>query len=361
MPLELFEAGTIVHLAAAEGEKIAVGALLAVIATAGENVDQVKQSFAGGKTPAAPVAKPAAVERPAPVAVAPPAPAAVSRGRVRISPLARRVAKDRGISIDQLRGTGPGGRIIRSDLANVAAGPALAPLVADGQTRVRELSKLRQTIAKRLQLAKQNIPHFYETIDIDVEELSRLRSRLNEKLAAEGIKLSLGDLIAKGVAVALHSHPGLNATFDGQTITEYADVNLGMAVALEGGLIVPVLRGINHLSVRDIRVRSADLIERARKQRLRQEELTGATFTVSNLGAFGVRDFVAIINPPEVAILAIGTAAKRPTVDATGGIAARTMMSVTLSADHRAVDGAAAAQFLQTFRDVLQSPQALAL
>jgi pyruvate dehydrogenase E2 component (dihydrolipoamide acetyltransferase) len=188
-----------------------------------------------------------------------------------------------------------------------------------------------------------------------VEELTKLRARLNEQLKPLNIKLSIGDLVAKAVATALTEHPALNAHFNGSEITRFGDVNLGIAVALPDGLIVPVLRGVNYMGFREIRVRSADLVERARAQRLKQEELGGATFTVSNLGMFGVREFSAIINPPEVGILAVGGAEKRAVVRE-DQIVARMMITLTLSADHRAVDGATAAEFLTTLRQLLEEP-----
>jgi pyruvate dehydrogenase E2 component (dihydrolipoamide acetyltransferase) len=216
---------------------------------------------------------------------------------------------------------------------------------------------MRQVIAQRLQASKQNIPHFYESVDVDMEELNALRERLNASLEKEKIRLSIGDLIAKGVAVALLKHPNVNAHYDEKNaqIIRHGDVNLGMAVALPEGLIVPVLRGINQMGFKEIRQRSADIIDRARGQKLKQDELTGATFTVSNLGSFGVKEFSAIINPPEVGILAIGGAEKRAVVRE-GQIVARSTMTVTLSADHRAVDGAAAADFLRSLKGLLEEP-----
>jgi pyruvate dehydrogenase E2 component (dihydrolipoamide acetyltransferase) len=297
--------------------------------------------------------------------------------RLKASPLARRIAADKGIDLAQVEGSGPNGRIVRADVLAftpkpaarpaaqpqreeskslaVSAVPVLASRMQTGGKEVIPLTKMRGVIANRLQQSKQNIPHFYETIDIDVEDLSRLRERLNKQLEREKVRLSLGDLVAKGIAQTLVENPALNATFNGTEITRYADVNLGMAVALPDGLIVPVLRGINHMGFREIRLRSADLIERARTQRLKQDEMTGATFTVSNLGGMGVREFSAIVNPPEVGILAVGAAEKRAVVKG-DQIVARTMMTVTLSADHRAVDGAVAAAFLGTLRQLLEEP-----
>ena len=231
----------------------------------------------------------------------------------------------------------------------------LATRAPAGQKEVVPLTKMRLVIAQRLQQSKQNIPHFYETIDIDVEELTKLRERVNKSLEKSGVRLSVGDFVAKAVATALTQHRLLNAHFNGSEVTQFADVNLGMAVALPNGLIVPVLRSINQMGLDEIRVRSADLVDRARAQKLKQDEMTGATFTVSNLGTYGVREFSAIINPPEVGILAIGGAEKRPVVR-NDQIVARMMMTVTLSADHRAVDGAAAAEFLRTLRALLEEP-----
>lgn len=301
--------------------------------------------------------------------------------RVVASPLAKRMAADLGVDLTKVQGTGPNGRIVQKDIEDAAAAtkqagvkpvgaggqperkpapvpaPAMtfAPKVLSGQNQVVPLTKMRITIAQRLQASKQGLPHFYETVDIDCENVLALRGRLNTAMEKEGVRLSLADFIAKALVSALRQHPVVNATFDGKQVTMHGDVNLGMAVALPAGLIVPVLRGVDQMGLKEIRVRTADLIDRARQQRLKQEEMTGATFTISNLGNYGVREFTAIINPPEVAILAIGAAEKRPVCKG-DQIVARTMMSVTLSSDHRVVDGAAAAEFLRTFRTVMEEP-----
>ena len=296
-------------------------------------------------------------------------------GRVRVSPLARRLAAEKNIDLAQIRGSGPGGRIIQRDVVNFTPGarvderaasiplpatkpapvPVLATRSSSGHKEVIPLTKIREVIARRLQQSKQNIPHFYETVDVDVEELTKLRERMNKALEKTGVRLSVGDFVAKAVASALLQHRIVNAHFNGNEITTYPDVHLGMAVALPNGLIVPVLRNINQMGLAEIRVRSADLVDRARAQKLKQEELTGATFTVSNLGTYGVREFSAIINPPEVGILAIGGAEKRPVVR-NDQLVVRTMMTLTLSADHRVVDGAAAAEFLRTLKALLEEP-----
>ena len=413
MEMEAFDSGTLAVILVKAGEKAAVGAAIAALATAKESVDDVKKKYAGGGgAGATQTAKPQAAasaggasstlvaqsssrtatlegantaelkepddctghqaSREAATAV-PPLPGNGNGGngenRLRVSPLARRIAEDRGVDLHQVAGTGPGGRIVQKDVLSAAekgtpksaapipATSSLAPRVATGQTEKIQLTKMRTAIATALQRSKQNVPHFYETMDIDVEEISTLRERLNHRLEKEKIRLSLGDFVTQAVAAALKRHPILNATFDSakNEITRYGDVNLGVAVALPDGLIVPVLKGVDQMGLKEIRQRSVDLVERARGQRLKGEEMKGATFTVSNLGAFGVREFMAIVNPPEVGILAVGGAEKRPVVR-DGEIVARTIMTVTLSADHRVVDGAAAAEFLRTLKGLLEEP-----
>jgi pyruvate dehydrogenase E2 component (dihydrolipoamide acetyltransferase) len=293
--------------------------------------------------------------------------------RIFASPLARRIAADKGVDLSQLSGmgSGPGGRIVQRDVLEFSdrgAGPAaqkqptptganLPQRVASGQKQVLPMTKMRAAIAAALQRSKQQIPHFYETIDVDVEALSELRARLNERLKAENVRLSLADFINKAICAALLAHPAVNATFDEKKneITRHGDVNLGIAVAIPDGLIVPVLRSADQMGLKELRQRSAELIERARSQRLKQDEGGGGTFTVSSLGTYGVREFSAIINPPQVAILAVGAAEKRAVVRG-DAVVARTTMSLTLSADHRAVDGATAAEFLQTLKALLEEP-----
>jgi pyruvate dehydrogenase E2 component (dihydrolipoamide acetyltransferase) len=444
MPFEASESGTLAHIAVKEGEKVPVGALIAVIATAKENAADVKKGAGGGKkaapAPGAPApsqnagqarggAEPAragskaasAQQAPASGQVPPPArdsgsvatlegasmgevhePDEVGHGatreaatavpalpgahgghgdgngdgngkRIFASPLARRVAADKGVDLGQLSGmgSGPGGRIVQRDVLEFAGRPAApsgpklptpaatsAPQrVATGEKQVIPMTKMRGAIAAALQRSKQQIPHFYETVDVDVEALSDLRAKLNDRLKAENVRLSLADFINKAICAALVAHPAVNATFDEKKneITRHGDVNLGIAVAIPDGLIVPVLRNANQMGLKELRQRSAELIERARAQRLKQDEGGGGTFTVSSLGTFGIREFSAIINPPQVAILAVGAAEKRAVVRG-DAVVPRTMMTLTLSADHRVVDGATAAEFLQTLKAMLEEP-----
>ncbi len=414
------EPGTVAAILVKEGQKVPVGGTLAVIAVEGEDPAEVKKGAGGASakaegSKAEPKAqkkaqaeqedpkpstatataerpsasgngqtrKPANVDYGGPRQVEMEMPAADGNGhgggdgRVKASPLARRIAQQKGIDLEQVKGTGPGGRIVQGDVlkfdpsrAPAKAGPAadkgtaapkrsapaLPPRVATGKSEVVELTKMRQAIAKRLQQSKQTIPHFYETVDIELDAVERLRARLNETLEAEGIRVSLGDLIAKAVASTLKAYPVLNSTYDGERLIRHGDVHLGMAVALDNGLIVPVLRNIDQMGIREIRLRSKDLVDRARAQKLKQDEMSGATFSVSNLGGFGVREFSAIINPPEVGILAIGAGQKRAVVAEDGSIVARTIMSVTLSADHRVVDGADSARWLAILKQMLEEP-----
>lgn len=444
MEMEAFEDGTLAKITAEEGSKVAVGAVIAILATGKESPADIRKpaannaglpASAGSSTKSATTSKAAEataaganLQASATVVTLPPQGsesqgtskptvasieqaarsevhehASVGHGATRVpahaippihgsnghrviaSPLARRIAEDKGIDLKGIQGSGPYGRIVQKDVLAVAssgvavkahepakpqatgvpasagsASPAAAPLPAkilSGEKQAIPLTKIRQVIGNRLQASKQNLPHFYTTVDIDVEELSALRERINTQLEKEKVRLSIGDLIAKGVAGALLKHAGVNAHYDEKNaqIIRYGDVNLGMAVALPEGLIVPVLRGVNAMGFKEIRQRSADLIDRARAQKLKQDEMTGATFTVSNLGTFGVKEFSAIINPPEVGILAVSAAEKRAVVR-DGQIVARSIMTVTLSADHRAIDGAVAADFLRTLKGLLEEP-----
>ncbi|MGD1277937.1 MAG: dihydrolipoamide acetyltransferase family protein [Tepidisphaeraceae bacterium] len=381
MEMESFESGTLAAILVPEGQKVAVGSVMAVVATGKDDPAEVKQQAAAAGPRRARSGPPATLEAASTgeiheadyvghVAVAtgqqpagpplPKLPENVARGvRVRISPLARRMAAEKNIDPRTLLGSGPGGRVVVQDvlaLTDTAAARSVPlPHPGSGQTQTVPVTKMRAAIGKALQSSKQRIPHFYETVEADVEELSAMRLRMNQMLEPQNIHLSLADFVVKALAMTLLAHPALNATFNGIEVTRYGDVHLGIAVAVPDGLIVPVLRNIHLMGLKEIRQRSVDLAERARAQKLRQEEMSGATFTVTNLGRYGVKEFSAIINPPEVGILAVGAAEKRPAVR-NGQLVARTMMSLTLSADHRVVDGAMAAEFLRTLKQFLEEP-----
>lgn len=404
MEMESFEAGTIAVIVAKEGDKVGVGNAIAVLATGKESIEDVKKSVGTGAKKAASPAKSTDEETAkgdhkasateaalagssksgggatATANVAADAPAAHgsgngSGGRIFASPLARRIAADKGVDLATVTGSGPGGRIVQADVLAAAekgpAAPAAAPAaskstapavdlpqkIATGEKQIVPLTKMRQTIATRLQHSKQVIPHFYASVDIDCEALVALREKLNKQLEPQKIRLSISDFVNKAIAVALQQHPAVNAHFDEKNhqVIRFGDVHLGIAVSLPDGLIVPVLKSIDQMGLKEIRQRSVDLAERARAGKLKGNEMTGGTFTVSTLGAYGVREFSAIINPPEVGILAVGAMEKRPAVVG-DQVVPRTMMTVTLSVDHRAIDGANAAEFVRTLKHLIEEP-----
>ena len=390
MPVETFDEGTVARIDVNEGVDIPLGTRILVLAKKGEDPKQVAESVGGAGAAASD--KPAAASTPAPAtpaaaesspAPAAAAPATVSSGRVKSSPLARKVAESAGIDIAAVSGTGPSGRIVRADVeAYVASGPKSAPAGASaakaaapkpkvfvplGEDQNIPLDRMRQAIARGMVAAKTQAPEIHVTVDIRMDEVVRVRERLNKTLASEGIKLSVGDFVTKAVAMSLRRNPAVNATFNGDNanlaqafVTRHAAVNVGIAVALEGGLIVPVLRNADMYGLRDIRIESEKLYEAARSGRLTADQMSGGTFTISNLGMFGVKQFDAILAIPQVAILAVSAAEKRPIVVG-DQIAVGTMMSVTLTADHRAVDGASAAEFLRSLKSFLEEPTAMLL
>jgi pyruvate dehydrogenase E2 component (dihydrolipoamide acetyltransferase) len=395
MPMEAFDEGTVARLDVQEGDEIALGQRVLVLAQKGEDPKAVAEALGGAAAPAAaPKAPPTAApvppesiatdsngqERPRCEAPAVAEPAAVG-GRVKSSPLARKIAATNQIDLRQVQPSGPGGRVIRRDVeaflqqrpkepppAPPAARPT-APAKPLAKPERLPLSRMGLAIAKGMVESKRSAPDIHVTVDIRVDELVKIRERLNQRLAAEQIKLSLSDFVTKAVALALRRHPALNATFEGTNdnlaqaaIVRHAEVNLGIAVALPDGLIVPVLRNADTLGLREIRVQSEALFQAARQTppKLTSDQMIGATFTISNLGMYGVRQFDAVINLPQVAILAVAAAEKRPIV-VNDELTIGTMMTVTISADHRAVNGAEAAEFLRTLKGLLEEPASMLL
>ncbi|MEE9577343.1 MAG: dihydrolipoamide acetyltransferase family protein, partial [Gemmatimonadota bacterium] len=317
----------------------------------------------------------------------PPVAPAARDGRVKASPVARKMAAELGIELGTIPGSGPGGRIIKQDVEAAAAGagvpapgaPAAGAAVAGvaagtpwaagivslpalGEGRLRderiEASQMRKAIARRLAESIGPVPHFFLTTEIDMERALDLRAELNAGL--DGFKIGVTDILLKTAAEALVRHPEVNASWEGDAIHHHGRVDLGIAVALEGGLITPVLRDADRKGLRQIAEETADLIERARARKLMPEEYQGATFSISNLGMFDIEEFTAIINPPEAAILAIGKTREKPVVEE-GEVRVRRRMRVTMSCDHRVVDGATGARFLATFKGMLENPLALVL
>jgi pyruvate dehydrogenase E2 component (dihydrolipoamide acetyltransferase) len=353
--------GVLRGIRVAENAVVPVNTPLAYILQEGESLP------AEGDGKASEPTKPAAAPQPAPTTPAAPQPApANGEERVLASPLARKIAAEHGIDLRQVRGTGPKGRIVERDVlaylesrqVTVAPTPAPTPApavaAAPAEARVETLNRLRQITAQRTTEAHQTIPHFYLTMEIDMEEALALRQRLNQ--LDESLRISINDLIVKACAVAIEQHPIVNASYQNGQIVYPNGIHIGIAVAVEQGLLVAVLKHCEGKSLRRIAQESQTLIQKAREGKLLPDEMTGNTFTVSNLGMFGIEQFTAIINPPASAILAVGATRRVPVVQEDGAIVARHRMKVTLSCDHRVLDGAVGAQFLQTLKQVLENP-----
>ena len=375
--MEAFGGGVLRKILAPAGETVPVGVLIGVIAEPGDDVAALIAS-APAPAPAragAPALAVAAPSTPAPTPTASPRPPAVapgpmrpspvtsapaaavaaqpSGGRVKASPLAKKIAAQTGVDLRLLQGSGPGGRIVRRDVETAGAAPAAMRAVPDAEFEDRPLSQMRAAIARQMPLSKAPVPHFYVTNEVAMDRAWELREELN---ALEGQpKISLNDLVIRACALALLQHPGVNASFRGDAIRVFHRAHIGIAVALEEGLITPVLRDCHAKSLAQIAVESRDLAERARVRKLRAQELSGATFSISNLGMFDVAEFSAIINPPEGAILAVGSVRRVPVVDEAGlGVGRR--MALTISCDHRVMDGAMGARFLQDVKRLLEEP-----
>ena len=376
LDLEAEQDGTIGQVEAQEGQVVPVGGRLAVIAAPGESV--------GAGAPARPAAAEAAaatqrratdrkdsvkhttgeyaeaiemkgprIDRSTPLRV-------VDGGKRRSSPLARKMAREMGVSLDAIQGSGPQGRIIAKDVKGVGGAPptpaARKPAEVSGapplQTQQIPLSAMRRTIAKRLAESTGPIPHFYLTADYDVTNLLSLRQQLNE---IESVKISVNDFVIRAAALALRHHPYVNASWGDDAITQHGEIHIGVAVSTPEGLITPVVRNADQKSLADIANDVRALADKAKNRKLRPEEYQGSTFTISNLGAWGIEEFTAIINPPNAAILAIGAAEPRPVV-IDRQIVVRDRMKVTMSCDHRVIDGAAGAEYLKTLRQYVEQP-----
>jgi len=368
--------GVLRKILVGEGESKPVGTLVGVIAAADENIDSLVAG-AGSPAPAASApapqaAKPSAPAAPAPAAVpkapapppaAPPPAAPASTGPVRSSPLARRMAKDGGLELSGIAGSGPGGRIIRRDIEGAMAngGGSAAPSTrqpAGPSTRQGDfndvaLTQIRKTIARRLSESIGPIPTFYLTSEFDLSRVTEMRTAMAEM--GDEFKVSVNDIILKATATALAQHPEVNAHWLGDKIRYHNRVHLGMAVATNDGLIVPVVFDADQKSMRQISAEAKDLAKKARERKLQPQEYTGSTFSVSNLGMFGIDQFTAIINPPEIGILAIGAAEDKVEVS-NGEFVVKKKLRVTMSCDHRAVDGAVGAEFLRTLRRMIENP-----
>jgi len=387
MEFEAVDDGVVGKILVAEGsEGVKVNTPIAVMLEDGESADDI-----GAASAPAPAAAPAATPTEAAPAAATPAPAAAKAAdgsRLFATPLARRIAADKGLDLNTISGSGPHGRIVKADVENATAAPkAAAPAVAasapaapaaapaaagtgpttdqvlamygDREFEEVSLDGMRKTIAARLTEAKQNVPHFYLRKDIELDALLAFRGELNKTLEPRGVKLSVNDFIIKACALALQQVPDANAVWANDRVLSLKPSDVAVAVAIEGGLFTPVLKDADMKSLSALSAEMKDLASRARDRKLAPHEYQGGSFAISNLGMFGIDNFDAIINPPHAAILAVGAGAKKPVVGADGELKVATVMSTTLSVDHRVIDGALGANLLNAIKNNLENPMAM--
>jgi pyruvate dehydrogenase E2 component (dihydrolipoamide acetyltransferase) len=374
MEVEAVDEGRIGQIVVPEGaEGVKVNAVIAILLEEGEK-SVPAGAPAAAPPPAAPI--PAAVVAPTPKAAAPAAPApqpaaAPSGGRVFASPLAKRIAADKGLDLSRIKGSGPGGRIVKADVEQAKSGaapaaavprgaPAFTPqpiFAAPGDQRIPHTS-IRKVIARRMLESKQQVPHFYLTGEFEIDALLAARQAINVVAEKKGTKVSVNDMVIKACAKALRDHPECNASWTEDEMIQYGAVDISVAVATDRGLITPIVRNADMKGLAQIAAEMKDLAARAKVGKLKLEEFQGGGFTISNLGMFGVKDFAAIINPPQAMILAVGVGEERPVVRK-GQIVVRNMMNCTLAVDHRVVDGAMGAQYLQTLRGYIEQPAAM--
>jgi pyruvate dehydrogenase E2 component (dihydrolipoamide acetyltransferase) len=352
--------GQLVKVMVPEGSTVPVGSVVAYIGAPGEKIE--------GASEAAPAAT-----KPAAVTTAAPPPAVVvgeDAARVKASPLAKRIAKETGVDLARLQGSGPGGRVIKRDLEGAAPAATRAVPVPLPSTPVAiartgapyedvPLTQIRKTIAKRLATSLGPIPHFFLTTEVDMERAAESRDALNRQLGDQG-KVSFNDIVIKAVALGLTKHRACNAWFQDDHIRYWNEVHIGMAVAVEDGLITPVIRDADRKTLAQIGAEARDLAQKARNRRLKPDEYTGATFSVSNLGMFDIDQFTAVINPPEAGIVAVGSIVPKPVAEA-NQVVVRRRLRLTMSCDHRVIDGATGAQFLKTLKQMLENPLAMLL
>jgi pyruvate dehydrogenase E2 component (dihydrolipoamide acetyltransferase) len=377
MEFESFYDGVLLHIGVETGKAAPVNSVLAIIGQAGEDITAVLANAAAGapgastaaETPA-PAPAPVAASTPnpapvaAPVAAPAPAPVATNSDRVFASPLAKKLAAERGIDIQAVGGTGENGRIVKRDVDHyvpytpAANAPAYTAAPAGTVSFTDEpISQMRKTIARRLAESKFTAPHFYLTLDIDMDAAIATRKGLN---SIDGVKVSFNDMVIKAVAMALRKHPAVNSAWMGDFIRRNEHVNIGVAVAVEDGLLVPVVRFADGKGLTQISAEVRDYAQKAKDKKLQPSDWEGNTFTISNLGMFGIESFTAIVNPPDACILAIGGIKEVPVVK-NGQVVPGNVMKVTLSCDHRVVDGASGAAFLQTFKTYMEQPAAMLL
>ncbi|MDB5662182.1 MAG: branched-chain alpha-keto acid dehydrogenase subunit [Sphingomonas bacterium] len=378
MEFEAVDEGTIAKIMIPEGtDGVKVGAVIALIAGEGEDASAVSAPAAASPAPKAEAASPklevasAKADGPKPAAAAAPA---QGGDRVKASPLARRLAAQQGIDLGGVSGSGPNGRVVKADLAGAKAAPAAAPqaeaakatapvatpasTTSDIPHEAVKLSNMRKTIARRLTESKQQVPHIYLTVDIQLDALLKLRGELNKGLEGRGVKLSVNDMLVKALAVALVEVPACNVQYAGDQLLKFSRADISVAVSIPGGLITPVVVDAGAKSLSRIATEIKDLAGRAREGKLKPEEYAGGTASLSNMGMYGIKQFEAVINPPQAMIMAIGAGEKRAYVVG-DQLAMATVMSATGSFDHRAIDGADGAQLMQAFKRLCENPLAM--
>jgi pyruvate dehydrogenase E2 component (dihydrolipoamide acetyltransferase) len=364
--------GVVLKLNGAVGDELKEGVVIAIVGASGE--------ASNGSAPSAPASVASA---PAPVVVTANGSSVTDDGRVKVSPVAKNIAKEKGIDLNQVQGSGPDGRIVKADVENfvpsakpatpvapTSSAPASAPVVGGRNTwgklpegddvEIIDVTKMRRAIAESTILSKQMVPHFYVTVDIDVDALLALRSQLNANLEGEGVKISVNDLVVKATALTLKKFPNLNTHFYGDKLVRHKRINVGIAVALpNNGLMNVVSQDADRTALSAMAKHHKEMFDRAREGKVKPEDLKNATFTVSNLGPYDVESFGAIISTPEAGMLAVSSARKIPVVKPDGSIGVGNRMKVTISVDHRVSDGAEGAQFMQYFRSLIENPMKL--
>lgn len=368
LPLESYYNGTILHVAAKKGDTLKIGDLIAVVGKEGEDFSallnaqptdaskQEKKEAPKAEEPKEETAQPKQDQAPV---VSKEDAEEESSERVKASPLARIMAKEKGIDLRNIKGSGEEGRIVKRDLENAKPGLGLAttPFVGNEGFKEVRVSQMRKTIARRLSESKNGAPHFYLTMDINMDNAVTLRAQLNNVLPA---KVSFNDIVIKAVARALRQNPAVNSSWLGDVIRYNEHIHIGMAVAVEDGLLVPVIKFADGKNIQQVSQEAKALAEKAVSKKLAPQDMEGNTFTISNLGMFGIEEFTAIINPPDACILAVGAIRQEPVVD-NGTVKVGNRMKVTLSCDHRVVDGATGAKFLQALKTVLENPVSVLL
>ncbi len=364
MEFESFQDGVLLHIGVEKGKKAPVDSILAILGKEGEDVaaiiaaeatatpkaEEPKAAPAPAAAPA-PKAAPAPAPVAAPVAKAAPAPVAANNGRTKVSPLAKKLADEKGLPLNYIPGSGDGGRIVKRDIDAFMAGAAQGSANAVESFYEVEVSQMRKVIARRLAESKFSAPHFYLTMDIDMDNAISARKSIND----QGMKVSFNDMVVKACAMALKKHPVINSSWMEDRIRFNEHVHIGVAVAVEDGLLVPVVRHANTKSFAQIGAEVKVFAEKAKAKKLQPQDWEGNTFTISNLGMFGIEEFTAIINPPDACILAVGGIKQVPVVK-NGQVVPGNVMKVTLSCDHRVVDGASGAAFLNTIKSFLEQP-----